>query len=304
MNRIFYFTTKDPKLQGDLQEVGTLIGLRNILGDRVIDIPRKKVLYSDFSESPRENLHGRGFTFYDGIEDIDPALRDLEPQEDDVIIYGTVEYGILGENRSHGKCKNVYYIDGGDVPDIRILPCFKRELFQPEADKLFATGFGIPKSHILPVNFNFKTKLIPLTCPDVELMEEFKTVPKVHFHPTLGKYVFSNETDYIRDIATSWFFPITKRGGYDSLRPYQSVAYGTLALFRDYDKKPANCSPQNFPCFSYSSVDELKGLMSRLVVDNKPTREYLDMMAAQRNWLNSFGTCEARAKKIIEKIKN
>lgn len=302
MGRIFYFTTRDQKLQGDFQELSILAGLRNVYGDRVIDIPKKKVIYGDFSESPKNELHGRGFNFCDGdVPDIDDSLRREIPQEDDIIIYGTVEYGILNENRDHGKCKNVFYIDGGDVPDIRIKPCFKREMFREE-DGVYPTGFGIPKSSFYPIDFDAKIKLIPITSPDTDLMEEFGTEPKVHFHPVLSQYAFSDKKEYMDDIAESWFFPVTRRGGFDSMRPYEGIAYGTLVIFKNYEDKPKLCSPQDFPCFTYSSVEELKELMGRLLINGKPTEEYKDMLAAQRNWLFNFGTCEARAKNLVEKI--
>jgi len=212
-----------------------------------------------------------------------------------------VEYGILSENRDHGDCKTIFYIDGGDVSDIRIKPCFKREMFE-ENGSVFPTGFGIPKSEILPINLDAKDRLIPKTTPDIELMHEFGTKPKVHFHPTLSRYAIENEKDYIEDIAKSWFFPVTQRGGWDSLRPYQGVAYGTLVLFRDYHQKPPLCSPQNFPCLTYSSVQELKDVMNWLLVDNEPSSEYYDMLSAQRVWLIENGTCEARALSLMEKI--
>ena len=44
--------------------------------------------------------------------------------------------------------------------------------------------------------------------------------------------------------------------------------------------------------------------MSKLVVDNKPTQEYLDMIENQRQWLYDNGTTIARAKNIIKIISN
>jgi phage/plasmid-associated DNA primase len=69
---------------------------------------------------------------------------------------------------------------------------------------------------------------------------------------------------------------------------------------RDYDKKPEICSPQKLPCFSYSTEEELYSLMSRLVVNNKPTDEYMNMLFEQRDWLLKYGTTESRALSIIK----
>ena len=56
--KIIYITTSDPKSQGDYQEISMLHGLRQVLGDQCIDFPRKKIMYGDFSESPKNELHG------------------------------------------------------------------------------------------------------------------------------------------------------------------------------------------------------------------------------------------------------
>ena len=76
--KILYITTPEPKPQGDFQEVMTLIGLREVLGDDCIDLPKKKVLYGDFSSTKKEDLHGWGFTLYKNpTMEIDDSLRDL-----------------------------------------------------------------------------------------------------------------------------------------------------------------------------------------------------------------------------------
>jgi hypothetical protein len=80
------------------------------------------------------------------------------------------------------------------------------------------------------------------------------------------------------------------------------MAAGSLLLFRDYDKKPPLCAPQNLPCFSYSTPAELEDLMNRLVVNGSPTKEYLEMLFAQREWLLKYGTTEARALEILKTL--
>ena len=90
--KILFVTTKNPKAQGDLLEVSILHGLRTILGDNCVDFPRKKIMYHDWSETKKEELHGRGFTLYKyTLQDIEN--RNIE-QEYDVILYGVTEaYG-------------------------------------------------------------------------------------------------------------------------------------------------------------------------------------------------------------------
>ena len=87
------------------------------------------------------------------------------------------------------------------------------------------------------------------------------------------------------------------------MRHYEIMAAGSVLLFRDYNLKPAACSPQAIPCLSYSSREELDSIMNRLVVNNKPTDEYYFYLHKQREWLNNVGTTKARAKQIIKIIK-
>ena len=75
----------------------------------------------------------------------------------------------------------------------------------------------------------------------------------------------------------------------------------TMILFRDYDSKPPLCSPQNLPCFSYSSEEELNNLINRLTNNRTTlTQEYIDMVHKQREWLLQYGTTQQRALKVLE----
>ena len=93
--KILYVTSQavSPNAQGDFQENIILHGLRSILGGHVIDVPRKKVMYGDFSEVTRDQLHGRGFTLYDGdLQDLDAEQRKIiDPGEITAVIYGITD---------------------------------------------------------------------------------------------------------------------------------------------------------------------------------------------------------------------
>jgi len=115
-------------------------------------------------------------------------------------------------------------------------------------------------------------------------------------------YTWRQEKEYYEDMQRSWFGLTCKKGGWDSLRHYEIMAAGSLLLFKEYDKKPKLCAPQELPCYSYSSLEELDDIMNRLVVNNKPTKEYLEMLFAQREWLLKYGTTEARALEIIKNL--
>lgn len=292
--KILYLTTVDPTKQGDYQEVMILNGLRSIIGDSCIDIPRKKVMYGDYSETIKETLHGSGFTLYTyPINDINNDLRN-NFDNIDFILYGvTNAYGITDYPELNNKCKNIWYIDGHDHDYIQKKPCFKREMFKEE-DGVFPTGFGIPKEQIRHINFNNKSQLFQKTVPYHSIFKP-ATDLGTRFH-----HIFKDENEYFNDMSISWFGLTSKKGGWDSLRHYEIIASGACLLFRDYDKKPPLCAPQNLPCFTYSSIDELDSLIKRLLINGYPTNEYIDMVYKQREWLYTYGTTEVRALDILK----
>ena len=85
--KILFVPTKNPGPQNDLLEVSILNGLRNIMGENCVDYPRKKIMYHDFTESPKNNLHGRGFSL---LTQPITELTDDERKFDkfDAILYG------------------------------------------------------------------------------------------------------------------------------------------------------------------------------------------------------------------------
>lgn len=299
--KILYVTTQQisPNAQGDFQENMILHGLRSVIGKNVIDVPRKKVMYGDFSEVTRDELHGRGFTLYDGdLLDLNRIEREIIPDDIDIILYGvTNAYGISDYKNINETCENIWYIDGHDTPSIQKRPCFKRELFSAETG-VYPTGFGIPKSKIMPINMN-KKKKFQITAPAEAF---FKPLVMGHLRKHYP-FTWDQETEYYKDMSESWFGLTCKKGGWDSLRHYEIMAAGSLLLFREYDQKPKLCSPVELPCFSYSSIEELEEITNRLVCNNKPTKEYFEMLFKQREWLLKYGTTEARALQILEVIK-
>lgn len=301
--KILFLTTHNPDKQGDYLEMSVLHGFRELLGDRFLDLPKKKIMYGDFSESPKESLHGKGFSLL--THPIKDVLNREVLKEYDIILVGDGHmYGESHLEKARSFGGKVWVLDGhdlyGDAPkkidfngeniiSVQFNNCFKRELVE-NAENVFPTGFGIPEHRVRPINFSLKKRMIQQTAP-----------AEARFEKSLGtKYLFDNEEDYYDDIASAWFGLSCKKGGWDCLRHYEIIAAGTLLLFRDYDKKPPFCSPQFLPCFSYSSLEELQNLMNRLVVNNQPTQEYIDMLEKQRLWLYNYGTTRARARAIYE----
>lgn len=311
--KLAFITTRDKGPQGDLLEVSILHGLRHIMGSSCIDFPRKKVMYHDWSYTPKESLHGRGFTLYTTpLEDISEKDRNFNGL--DAVLYGVSNmYGETNypEIDNLVSNSNIFYLDGhdlyGDAPHKGVVNgeliitnqrrnCFKRELLVEE-NTVWPTGFGIPKERVRDFNFSAKKNLHQKTAPHDSLFKAVEDLGGSRAH-----HIFNNEEEYYDDLASSWFGLTCKKGGWDCLRHYEIIAAGSLLLFKDYNEKPPLCSPQQLPCFSYSSPAELENLFNSLIINNKPTKEYMEMLFLQREWLWNHGTTEARALHILKKI--
>ena len=310
--RLLFVPTLNINAQNDFLEVSILNGLRSLLGKDCVDYPRKKIMYHDFSDISKDELHGRGFTLLtEPIEDMSEEERALK--DFDAVLYGCGH--MYGEGRVKEFSKlangNTWVLDGhdlfGDAPrkikfngedviGVQFRKSFKRELVEKVPD-VYPTGFGIPKHRIRPINLTKKDQLYQKTAPDNSLFNKVEDIGGGFSH-----HKFTEEEDYYNDLSRSWFGLTCQKGGWDCMRHYEIMAAGSVLLFRDYNLKPAACSPQVIPCLSYSTKEELDELMNRLVVNNKPTEEYNFYLNKQREWLNNVGTTEARAKEIIKII--
>ena len=310
--KIVFVPTKNPKAQGDLLELSILHGLRSVLGSNCIDFPKKKIMYHDFSESPKSELHGRGFSLLtDPIRDLTADQREIK--NIDAILYGCGH--MYGEGRIpelEDYCDNIWVLDGHDlygnaprkilfegefVIGTQFEKSFKRELVEDNLKNVYPTGFGIPIERIMPINLEVKTQLFQKTAPDDSLFKEVGD-----FGGGFKHHIFTEEKDYYDDLTSSWFGLSCKKGGWDCLRHYEIIAAGSLLLFKDYDKKPKNCSPQSLPCISYSTEEELENITNSLIINGKPTKSYMDLLLQQRQWMYNHGTTEARALEILRKI--
>ena len=311
--KLLFITTQNPSPQNDFLEVSILHGLRSIIGSDCIDYPRKKIMYHDFTDSPKEQLHGKGFNLSSTpLEEI--GDRDIFNQKFDAVVYG--DGHMYGEPPNLAEINelaqgNVWIIDGHDlygnapikkehegeiIIGNQYKNCFKRELIFNEPT-VYPTGFGIPRDKIREINLTRKDQLHQKTAPSISLFQ-----PNSEMGGGAEHHSFNSEEEYYNDLGRSWFGLTCKKGGWDCFRHYEILAAGTLLLFRDYKKKPPNCSPQNLPCHSYSTTEELESLLTTLVIDNKPTPEYLKMLESQRKWLHKTGTTEARALQLLNTL--
>lgn len=319
--KILFIPTINPGPQGDLLEMTILRGLREVMGQDCVDYPRKKIMYHDFSQSPRERLHGRGFSLlYTPIPDLEPGVRESIFQSSfDAVIYG--DGHIYGERVRIPEIDrlangNSWIIDGHDLyggapikvmhEGEEVIGCqfnksFKRELLTlpDEERKIYPTGFGVPLERILDIDLGAKSQLYQKTAPDYAAFRQISDLGGGFSH-----HKFTEESEYYEDLSKSWFGLTCKKGGWDTLRHYEIIAAGTVLLFRDLDKKPKYCSPQGIPAPSYSSPEDLKRIVEELLPGGKPGDAYLNLLEEQRKWLLENGTTRARANYIIKVIRD
>ncbi len=76
----------------------TLIGLKTLLQDRVIDVPKIEYIYVSYSGNPSQ-LYGKGITYSKIIQDIPVDRTNIEQRimahEFDLIIYGSVHRSLI-----------------------------------------------------------------------------------------------------------------------------------------------------------------------------------------------------------------
>ena len=316
--RILFVPTKAPGPQGDHLEVSILNGLRTIMGENCVDYPRKKIMYHDFSESPKDSLHGRGFSYLSKpLQDLTEEQRKLD--KFDAILYGDGHMYGEGPDKELNKLANgnVWVLDGHDLygnaprkiwikegdEDIHVIgvqyrKCFKEELVEKVED-VYPTGFGVPSHRIMELDLNKKDQLYQKTAPDGAIFNIVRDLSTQNSH-----HKFTVEEDYYNDLNRSWFGLTCKKGGWDCMRHYEIIAARSVLLFYNYNLKPVTCAPQCVPTLSYSTKEELDDITNRLVVNNKPTDEYMFYLEEQIKWLLNVGTTEARAAHILRVMQN
>jgi hypothetical protein len=89
------FLSEDP--YPDYLRCSTLAGLKQLLGDRIIDIPKVEHIYTNYPGDARD-LHGKGFSYTKVVEDFPVDRENIEKRiqnkEFDLIIYGSVHRGL------------------------------------------------------------------------------------------------------------------------------------------------------------------------------------------------------------------
>jgi hypothetical protein len=313
-----------------------LHGLRTVLGEQVVDVPRRDSLYAGGDQS---QVYGRGFTLYGTLPEadvsrawpIDRALRG----EFDVIVFADIwrYWGPWAQLRSRllelrRRGVTLVALDGADSelmyphgpvywkgmrpwPAPRAhgrIPFFKRELTQHTARVRY---YGLlPRRlaerrlarHVLPIAFSIpEEKLAAGDEPKTKLIATHVVDPEVQalVPGTATSYAFAREADYVADLRASRFGITTKRAGWDCMRHYEQAAAGCVPCFRDLHRKAATCAPHGLDatnCVPYTDPRELLGRIETMSED-----EYAELRAGALAWARR-NTTRVRAAEFLSAI--
>jgi hypothetical protein len=274
-----------------------LHGLRAVLGAFVVDYPRQDILYEDTDPSTLRHVHGRGFTLYGQLEEIEvdrvAPLQRIGSGEFDLVVFADIwqQYGLFLQLLPQLNSVDVAVLDGQDLSSLypyapgfwrrpRLwalprahtrVPYFKRELTETTLRipvgplSLPARGrfvrplaFSIPEQWLVE-SVPEKTKLFPRHIVDPELARRLPNA-------TLD-YAFDEEDAYFDDLRLAGFGITTKRTGWDCMRHYELAASGCVLCFRALNEKPLLCAPHgldNRNCLVYRDADDLEAKIAAL----------------------------------------
>ena len=259
----------------DYQSDALVHGLRLVLGERLVETPRRDALYSDFPAEWRRRMYGNGFTLYSGS--LDPIAIDrlgtrdrLAIGEYDLVVIGDIwrSYGQFVELLPVAGDTPIAVVDGGDSeapvpyapswwrrPGTWFLPrphrhaaYFKREL--TPRTTWFRSYMMLPFARRPPRRMNAISFGIPEHLVLADVPAKTKDFPEHVVDPEVAaqvgsrkSYAFSDEAAYYADLRAARFGITTKREGWDCMRHYELAASGCVLCFRDLDWKPTSCAP-------------------------------------------------------------
>ncbi len=297
-------------------------GLRSVYGETVIDIPKKKHMYTNWLGT-QSQLWGRGFSYAKILDDINitrsnPGTKASIGFFDLIVlsIHHTIHqqphilYDAIYNIKETNPDQKVAVVDGHDTLStydqvLNYTPyLFKREIPESRHD-LIPISFAIPKEKIRQ-NVAEKNKYIA------------EILPADHSHANRKTHSYNIEEEYYNDYASSYFGLTCKKGGWDCMRHYEIMANGCIPIFTDIE----NCSDKTLTTLpkdmlSYiKTADGLGLVMDKLTLDkNEISKNCIKIdesafkpeVAAKlceqiRSYCETFCTTEVLAKYFIGKI--
>ena len=331
---LFLTSPKDDYLSDSV-----LHGLRSLLGDEVVDFPKKESLYRGFAAGSGER-YGLGFTLYGLLDDVPVDRHDVferaRGREFDFVVIGDVwrSFGLYAQLVPYLKPAGVplVLLDGFDSPaPVPTAPHFWRTPYRwflprPRHARVYFKRELTPMTNtfrryfLLPPPLNgwvpFPRNFRPLafSIPEEKIVGE--PPPKSQLLAThvvdreaaerLGRewgdhgvYSFTDEESYYADLRRSRFGITTKRAGWDALRHYETAANGCVPAFRDLDRKPTTCAPHGLDRSNCVVYGDFDHLQRQL--DEISEDLYAELQANALAWARNNSTT-ARARQFLHEL--
>jgi len=257
-------------------------GLRTLLGDAVLDLPRLDALYrdDDGTGAPHADwrLRGHGFTLYHVLPERPHLARRrygwiYEVDEADLIViaHPWFQGDLLRDLNQAGYGKKTVLVDGSDHTALYPYALrywrrpwhwmnalygnryFKREWIDGAhcfgLNRLLPGPLGrlVPTPpRVVPFAFSIPEEKIVRVLPAAKTRRFPSHIVDPEVAAQVGGttgYAFEREADYRRDLQNAKFGITMKRAGWDCLRHYELAANGCVPCFRDLHLKPATCAP-------------------------------------------------------------
>jgi hypothetical protein len=214
----------------DYQDDCLSIGLKEVLGEDVVDVNKRSHIYKSFSESDAAAMYGRGMTVTRILDDLDVDRSDIENRikrrHFDLVIYGSIyRYFDFIELVFSSYPKNrIFLVDGEDnnvlqESAIRLgAVYFKRELVSA-APGVYPIHFAIPGCKI---NFDHVKRRDIAICDPRDR----------------SSYIYRNEKEYYDGYGEARLAVTTRKAGWDCMRHYEILANGCLPLFLGINECP------------------------------------------------------------------
>lgn len=231
--KILYFGTPIAGL--DYLSDTVFHGLRQLLGDSVVDAVKLDYMYNSFPEKEKHTIYGKGFTVPTRLPDIyidrTDIVHKIISKYFDFIIFGAPYSSdcmeLINLVTLHYDSRKIVFINGGDSwpPGQQTPPAingihFLRERF--ENDNTIPLSFSIPKENIISDVPNKRFYLMPL-------------IPNVR-----KTYVYETEQAYNAMYRDSMFGLTWRKNGWDCMRHYEILSQGCVPLFLDIKNLPAS----------------------------------------------------------------
>lgn len=112
------YLTQDPS--PDYLRCSTLIGLKQLLGHRIVDVPKIEHIYKSYPHN-EQLLWGKGFSYSKIVDDVpvnrEHIERKIKAREFDLIIYGSLHRGLPYHDlvKKHYRPSQIIYLCGEDA---------------------------------------------------------------------------------------------------------------------------------------------------------------------------------------------